>query len=194
MKRPLKRRGQQKPEDKFELDRLIMFTGDVEAEEIGEIIRQILEINEEDEKIELRNTNYIRKPIKLIINTFGGSVYDGLALIDVMDGSLTPVHTYCYGAAMSMGLIILACGHYRYCGKNATLMYHEAAYSIDSEKIQAHKAEMKEVERIENLCDSILLERTKLGKKVLQNIKNKKLDWYLTADDGLKYKIIDEII
>ena len=66
-----------------------------------------------------------RKPIKLFINSFGGSCYDGLALVDVIKQSKTPVHTISIGSSMSMGLWIYLAGHKRYIGENATLMFHD---------------------------------------------------------------------
>jgi len=81
--------------------------GDIDSEIINDIIQLIYEINEEDAK----KTQV--EPIKLIINSFGGEVYSGLALIDVIDNSLTPVYTICHGSAMSMALIIYAAGHQR---------------------------------------------------------------------------------
>lgn len=174
--------------------RIIMMSCDVDQKEVGDIIQDILEINEDDDKAEAKNSKYVRRPIKLIINSGGGSIYDGLGLIDAMDGSKTPVYTYCYGQAMSMGMVIFVCGHYRYMGKYATIMYHEGGYGLDYEKVQGHKQQLKEVERIEELCDGIILARTKLKRKDLNAIKNKKVDWYMTAEEALKYQVTDEIL
>jgi len=90
--------------------------GDIDSEIINDIIQLIYEINEEDAK----KTQV--EPIKLIINSFGGEVYSGLALIDVIDNSLTPVYTICHGSAMSMALIIYAAGHQRMAKENGILM------------------------------------------------------------------------
>jgi ATP-dependent Clp protease protease subunit len=82
-----------------------MTLGDIETEIVNDIIHSIYEINEEDIKKQTAD------PIKLIINSAGGEIYSGLALIDVINTSLTPIHTICHGSAMSMGLIVFVAGH-----------------------------------------------------------------------------------
>ena len=77
----------------------IITLGDIETEVVNDIIHSIYEINEEDIK------KQTAEPIKLIINSAGGEIYSGLALIDVISTSFTPIHTICHGSAMSMGLI-----------------------------------------------------------------------------------------
>lgn len=161
--------------------------GDIETETINEIIYSIYEINKEDNK----KTNV--EPIKLIINSFGGDIYSGLALIDIIDNSLTPIHTICHGSAMSMGLVIYTAGHYRTASKYSTFMYHEASYPVEG-KVIHHKQELAETERIDNICDDYLISKTKLTKKELDNIKNKQTDWYFDVKTALEYGIVNKII
>ena len=89
----------------------VITLGDIDSELVNEVIQLIYEINEEDAK------KTQKEPIKLIINSFGGELYSGLALVDVIDNSQTPVHTICHGSAMSMALIIYAAGHKRLASK-----------------------------------------------------------------------------
>ena len=165
----------------------IMTLGDIETEVVNEIIHSIYEINEEDVKKEKAD------PIKLIINSSGGEIYSGLALIDVINTSLTPIHTICHGAAMSMGLIIFAAGHHRTASPNATFMYHEAMYGLEG-KTAYHKQEMKEANRIDKLCDDYLISRTKLTQKIMDNVKNTQAEWYFDAKTALKYNVVNEIL
>jgi ATP-dependent Clp protease protease subunit len=164
-----------------------MTLGDVETDIINDIIQFIYEINEEDVK------KQSAEPIKLIINSTGGEIYSGLALIDVIDTSLTPVHTICHGAAMSMGLIIFAAGHHRVASKNATFMYHEAMYGVEG-KVMYHKQEMKEANRTDKICDDYLMSRTKLTPKTLNEIKGRQAEWYFDAKTALKYGVVNEIL
>jgi ATP-dependent Clp protease protease subunit len=165
----------------------IITLGDIDSESINDIIQLIYDINSEDNK----KTN--NEPIKLIINSYGGEVYSGLALIDVIDNSKTPIHTICHGAAMSMGLVVYVAGHYRAASKYSTFMYHEASYPTEG-KIVYHKQELTETERVDNICDSYLISRTKLSKKNLEKIKNNQSDWYFGAKIALEYGIVNEII
>ena len=67
-----------------------------------------------------------RRPIKLYINSPGGSVSAGLAIYDTMQYISAPVHTFCLGMAASMGSLLLAGGErgHRYALKHGTVMIH----------------------------------------------------------------------
>jgi len=165
----------------------IMTLGDIETEIVNDIIHNIYEINEEDIKKQTAD------PIKIVINSTGGEIYSGLALIDVINTSLTPIHTICHGSAMSMGLIIFVAGHYRTTSPNATFMYHEAMYGLEG-KTAYHKQEMKEANRIDKICDDYLISKTKLTQKLLDNVKNTQAEWYFDAKTALKYGVVSEIL
>ena len=161
--------------------------GEINSELTNDIIQLIYDINDED----IGKTQV--EPIKLIINSFGGEVYSGLALIGIIDNSSTPIYTICHGSAMSMALIVYAAGHKRYTSKNATFMYHEATYPIEG-KVAHHKQELKEVERIDNICDNYLLSKTSFTKKQFNDVKNKQEEWYFDVNTAKKYGLVDEIL
>jgi ATP-dependent Clp protease protease subunit len=165
----------------------IITLGDIETEVVNDIIHSIYEINEEDIK------KQTAEPIKLIINSAGREIYSGLALIDVINTSLTPIYTICHGSAMSMGLIVFAAGHHRTASPNATFMYHEAMYGLEG-KTAYHKQEIKEANRIDKICDDYLLSKTKLTQKLLDNVKNTQAEWYFDAKIALKYGVVSEIV
>jgi ATP-dependent Clp protease protease subunit len=165
----------------------IVSLGDIETDNVNEIIEIIYEINEEDAK------KTQKEPIKLIINSFGGELYSGLALIDVIDNSQTPIHTICHGSAMSMALIIFAAGHHRFASKYATFMYHEASYPAEG-KVMHHKQELKETERTDKLCDDYLISKTKFTAKQLKDIKDKRAEWYFDVKTAMKHGLVHEII
>ena len=165
----------------------IITLGDIDCIAVNQIIQDIYEINAEDAK------KQTVEPIKLIINSFGGEVFSGLALIDVIDSSQTPIHTICHGTAMSMALIIYAAGHHRIASKYATFMYHEAAYEING-KVAFHKQELKETERIDKICDAYLISKTKFTQKVLQPHRDRQSEWYFDVKTAQKYGLVDEIL
>ena len=79
----------------------LFLSDDVDNESIGKLTWSILQqIREDDEKDE-KEKDYKREPIKLYINSYGGSVSDMWELIDVILNSKTPIYTYCTGYAMS---------------------------------------------------------------------------------------------
>jgi ATP-dependent Clp protease protease subunit len=165
----------------------VITLGDIDCIEINQIIQDIYEINAEDHK------KTTVEPIKLIINSFGGEVFSGLALIDVIDSSQTPIHTICHGTAMSMALIIYAAGHHRIASKYATFMYHEAAYELNG-KVAFHKQELKETERIDKICDAYLISKTKLTKNILQPHRDRQAEWYFDVKTAQRYGLVDEIL
>jgi ATP-dependent Clp protease protease subunit len=165
----------------------IVTLGEINSETANDIIRLIYEINEEDgEKAQA-------EPIKLIINSLGGELYSGMALVDVIEASATPVYTICHGAAMSMGLVVFAAGRYRVASKYATFMYHESSYPLE-DKLQSHKQELKEADRTDKLCDDYLLSKTKFDKKQLASVRKTRGEWYLDVETAYKYGLVDEII
>jgi ATP-dependent Clp protease protease subunit len=164
--------------------------GEVNHENINDIISIIEEINYIDKDTKKEE----REAIKIIINTDGGNVYQGFGLIDCMDNSITPIHTICYGSALSMGLAILVSGHSRYAGKRATFMYHEISYELPYSKVETHKMEAKEGERMMGIYDNIILERTNITKKQLNSIKKHNKDWYFDSNEALTYGVIDQIL
>jgi ATP-dependent Clp protease protease subunit len=174
--------------------RSIVFSDYVDESTVQEAIQFIFDINEYDDENEDNLNNYERKPIKFIINSFGGSVYDGFGLIGAIETSVTPVYTYCYGSAMSMALIILASGHKRFGHKLSTFMYHECSDNIPEDKLSNIAENVDEVKRLMKVYDDYLLSRTSFKRKQLDDVKKAKQDWYFGVEDALKYGLIEEII
>jgi ATP-dependent Clp protease protease subunit len=172
--------------DTTKLSRVITL-GYIDEESVNEVIQLIYDINEED----IKKTQV--EPIKLIINSPGGEVYSGLALIDVIDNSQTPIYTICHGAAMSMALIVYAAGHHRLASKYATFMYHEANYGLEG-KVAVHKQEIKEADRTEKICDDYLLSKTKFTKKQFDSIRKAQGEWYFDVEVAKKHGLVDEIL
>lgn len=165
----------------------------VNQDSVAPIMEAIININKYDSEQESFQKQYTRKPISLIVNTFGGAIYDGFGLVGTIDTSVTPVHTYCYGKAMSMGFMIMASGHKRFIHPLATLMYHEAS-SFCWAKLTEMKEDMSESERLMQLYDDYIVNKTKIKQTKLDEVKKFKKDWYITSDEALKFGVIDEII
>ena len=174
-------------------DRVFMLGDQVTQASVSSIIKSIWEINIEDTEKENQIKDYQRQPIHLILNTYGGSVYDGLGLISAMEVSETPIHVTVLGSAMSMGLFILTAGHHRRMHAYSTLMYHQIS-SVSADKLEGIKKDLAEGQRLEELCEEILLKRTILTAKDLEDHKKSKGEWYIDAVTAAKYGIVDEII
>jgi ATP-dependent Clp protease protease subunit len=188
-----KRRFNPNIDIKDDNSRNIVLSSDITAASVGDIIEIIMDINTFDDELEENLQNYHREPIKLVVNSFGGSVYDGFALIAAIEHSKTPIHGYCFGSAMSMGFIIYIATHVRFAHKTSTLMYHEISDYFWG-NITETKQNLKECERIQKVYDDYILNRTKIPVQKMNEYKDRKEDWYISAQEGLKYKIIHKII
>ena len=169
--------------------------GEIDEEHANELIKFIADVNAFDDLQELSFKKYERKPIRLHINSAGGNTYDGAGLVGAIETSKTKIHAIGLGSVMSSALDILVACHYRTAHKLTTFMYHGLSYSSDQEKkIHDHDKESAESKRIQAACDKLLVDRTKLTKKRLDEVKNKKEDWYFTAAEALKFGVIDKIV
>jgi ATP-dependent Clp protease, protease subunit len=193
LKKSYKKRFKSNIDVKDNNSRNIVLSSDISASSVADIIESILDINTLDDELEEDLQDYDREPIKLVVNSFGGSVYDGFALIAAIEHSRTPIHGYCYGSAMSMGFIIYISTHVRFAHKTATLMYHEISDMFWGNITNA-KQNLKECDRLQKVYDDYVLSRTKLPVDKMNEYKARKEDWYMSAQEAAKYKIIHKII
>jgi ATP-dependent Clp protease protease subunit len=155
---------------------------------VKNIMDDILEINEDDRRKEEIYKDWERKPIKLFINSYGGSVYDGLALIDVIKRSKTPVHTICVGSCMSMGLWIWLAGAKRLIGERSTLMFHDlAAFAID--KTEGIKQELNEMLRLQEMLIADITGSSLVKEETLRDYIMRKAEWYIPASEAISLKL-----
>ena len=134
-----------------------------------------------------------KKDIKLYITSPGGSVYDGLAIIDTMNYIEPDVQTIGIGLQASMGAMLLSCGAKgkRFALPNARVMIHQPSSGTQG-KITDQEIMLKEGIFLKKRLAEILAKNT--GKKVDQIIKDMDRDNWMSADDAKDYGIIDEVI
>lgn len=180
------------------LDRNLFFYTDVAQESIGKLTESIVAINEEDEYLTkvyaIYDLEYKRPPIKIYIDSYGGDVYSCFGLLSIIMGSKTPVHTIVTGTAQSAGSLILICGHRRFAYPLSTVMFHQVIDDHLVEKTRDIEENLNELKRIQAKLEEIVLERTKISRKRLDDVYNKKIDWYLSANEAIKFGVVDEII
>ena len=171
------------------IDKSIFLYGEITNTSVMKCIDSMLEIVEFNEDFENP-----QDPIKLIINSSGGSVYDGFGLIGMMETSPIPIHTYAYGQIMSMALPIFTSGKRRFSSPYTTFMYHGIAWDSPYEKLEWHKQEAHEGDRLQKMYDQIILKTTKLNKADMDNIKLTKSEWYFDPKKAIKLGVVDQII
>lgn len=169
----------------------IVLSNDITGNSVKDTIKEIIDINHYDDEKALDYGGWDRKPIQLFINSFGGSVYDGLALIDIMKQSKAPVHTVCVGSCMSMGFWVWLSGAKRLIGENATLMYHDISiWAWD--KLEGVKQEVKEAERLQKMHINAITSTSSVTKDILQDYITRKAEWYIPPEEALRLKLADD--
>lgn len=178
------------------MNRQLFLNGDVDADSVRTIIQDIIFINYEDAQKEKQAKNggfqpEMREPIKLFINSPGGNVYDGFALIDAIRNSKTPIHTIALGSAMSMGMLIHSVGHKRYVGEYATLMFHDVSSAV-ADKLETIRDRVGELNRIQAMICSVVTNHSNISMEALATKISRREDWYISADEAIKYGLADD--
>ena len=178
---------------KYSKDRTLILCEQINQKSVKDIIKSITDINSNDDQKAKEFKKFKRKPIHMILNTYGGVVYDGLGLISAIENSATPIHITVMGSAMSMGLFILVSAQKRSITKHSTIMYHQIS-TFSWDKIEGVKNDVKEAERLEQVCEQILFNKSKVKPKHLAPFKTQKKEWFIDPKQALKLGIVDKII
>ena len=162
----------------------VVFLGDqVTSETANIVIAQLLHLAYEDPK----------KDIKLYINSPGGSVYDGLAIIDTMNYIEPDVQTIGIGLQASMGAMLLSAGAKgkRFALPNARIMIHQPSSGTEG-KITDQEIALKEGIYLKKVLIDMMAKNT--GKTAKEIEKDMDRDNWMSAEEAKAYGIIDEII
>ena len=169
----------------------------VDQASMGDLSQKIIEINDDDERLRklyhVYGIDYTPKPIKMYIDSYGGSVYQCFGLLSVMDNSKTEVHTIVTGCAMSCGFMILISGHKRFAHKLSTPLYHQVS-TTKSGTLKEIEDDIMETKRLQETIEKITLDRTKISKKKLKEVYDGKVDWFMTAQEAKDLGVVDEIL
>ena len=167
-------------------DRIIFLGEQVDATTASLVIAQLLFLESEDPE----------KEIFLYINSPGGSITDGMGIVDTMNYIKCPVSTICVGMAASMGAVLLASGEKgkRYATPNAEILIHQpliagGGLSGQTTEIKIHADHM--VKTREKL-NKLLSDRTGQSLETIQ--KDTERDNYMTAEEALKYGLLDGLM
>ena len=167
-------------------DRIIFLGEEVDQASANVIVAELLFLEAEDPD----------KEIYLYINSPGGSITAGMAIYDTINYIKCPVSTICIGMAASMGAVLLASGEKgkRFATPNAEILIHQpliggGGLSGQTTEIKIHADHM--VKTREKL-NKLLSERT--GQSLTTIEKDTERDNYMTADEAMKYGLIDKVI
>lgn len=168
-----------------ERSRTVFVVGHLEEDLSTHVIERLFTLSEQDTK----------RPIYMVINTYGGEVDEMFAIYDAMKYIAAPVRTIGLGKIMSAGVLLLAAGEagYRKIGKNARVMYH-LGYEENFGNVFEQKANLDEFERQEQQCDECIAVETGQSLKTIQDLHAEKVDYYMTPEEAVELNLVDDII
>lgn len=164
-------------------DRIVFLGSAIDDQVANSVIAQLLFLENENPK----------KDIIMYIQSPGGHVTAGLAIYDTMQYIKPDVVTVCIGMAASMGAILLTGGAKgkRFSLPNAEIMIHQPLGGVEGQAtdIAIHA---KHIVQMRERLNKIIAKHT--GQPLKQVEKDTDRDRFMTAEEGLKYKLIDKII
>ena len=143
--------------------------------------------NEEDRGIPVG----MRRPIKIFINSDGGSVDTVLHIIDMIGLSKTPVYTIGMGRVYSAGGLLLMAGHKRYIFQHTSCLIHDGSSGAIG-SIGKMLDNLEFTKELEKRMKQYILSRTHISEE--QYDQNYRRDWFLFSDEMIDLGIADEIV
>jgi ATP-dependent Clp protease protease subunit len=176
-------------------DRIVMLQGVVEDYSANLIVAQLLYLNSDNSD----------KPIKLFINSPGGSVTAGLAIYDTMQFVKAPVHTYVMGQACSMGSFLAQAGEAgkRFVLPESRTMIHRVSSGTRGTSGSVHVQELEmedairsfeESKKINKRLTELYVKHNTAGKGYEELFETMKFDTFLTAAEAVEYGLADKVV
>lgn len=164
-------------------ERIIFLGGPIDSDVANLVVAQLLFLASEDPK----------KDISFYINSPGGHVSAGLAILDTMNHIQPHVSTVCVGMAASMGAVLLSAGEKgkRFALPNAEIMIHQPSGGAEGMATDI-EITAKQILRLRERLNKILAKNT--GQKLDKITTDVDRDYFMTADEAHKYGIIDKVL
>ena len=164
-------------------DRIIFVSGEIEPHMADLIIAQLLFLEQEDNK----------KDIQMYIHSPGGDVTSGMAIYDTMQYIKPDVSTICTGMAASMGAVLLSSGAHgkRFSLPNARTMIHQTSGGT-SGQVTDMEITLQLFKQGKKMVTEIIAKNA--GQKVDKVMADMERDYWMSAEEALKYGLIDKVI
>lgn len=162
-------------------DNIILLTGEINDMMAEVVIAQLLYLDSLGKE----------EPVHIYINSPGGSVTAGLAILDTMRLVKSKIYTYCIGLAASMGAVLLSSGDRRYIVPHAEVMIHQP---LGGTRGQASDIEIaaEHISRTKKLLNTILAENCHRPYEDVS--RDTERDNWKSAEEALEYGLVDKII
>ena len=167
-------------------DRIIFLGEDVNSTTASLVIAQLLFLESEDPDRE----------ISLYINSPGGSITDGMGIVDTMNYIKCPVSTICVGLAASFGAVLLANGEKgkRFATPNAEILIHQPLIGGNGIAGQTTEIKIQAEHMIKTRAKLNKLLSDKTGQSIETIERDTERDHWMTAEEALEYGLIDGIM
>ena len=164
-------------------DRIIMLSGEVNDQMANSVIAQLLFLDAQDSE----------KDIYLYINSPGGVITSGLAMLDTINFIKSDVQTIAIGMAASMASVLLAGGTKgkRFALPNSTILIHQPSGGAQGQQTEIEIA-AEEILKTRRKMNQILADAT--GQTIVQIKKDTERDHYMSAQEAKDYGLIDDIL
>ena len=164
-------------------DRIVFVGGEIDDNMANVLVAQLLFLQAQDPE----------KEVSMYINSPGGSVTAGLAILDTMKMVKCPVATYCVGQASSMGAILLASGDKgrRYALPHARIMVHQPWGGAQG-KASDIEITAREILRLKEMLNGILAEAS--GRTLESVTNDTDRDHFMSADEAKAWGIVDKVL
>ncbi len=164
-------------------NRIILVSTPIEDQTANLIVAQLIYLSNEDPDA----------PIQMYISSPGGSVYAGMAIYDTMQMIPNQISTVAVGFTASFGTVLLTAGTkgHRYALPNATIHIHQPHGGTQGQASDI-EIQAKEMLRLKQSLNEILANAT--GKTLKEIEVDTNRDFYLTADEAVKYGLVDQVL
>ncbi len=171
--------------------RSIYFSGDLNEERGAEIITALLVLSKQ------KHSEGEIDPIKLYVSTYGGAADEMFAIYDVINhikAQGVVIETIGLGKVMSAGTLMLACGTkgHRRVGAHTRIMIHSVAGGSMGE-LHSIKNELEQMNILQESYIQAMSNETEMSKKQIQNLINRKVNVYLSAEEAIEKGLADEV-
>jgi ATP-dependent Clp protease protease subunit len=163
-------------------DRIIFIGTEIGDQVANVVVAQLLFLKMEDPK----------KDINLYINSPGGQISSGLAIVDTMQFLGCDINTYCIGQAASMAALLLAAGTKgkRYALPHSRIMIHQPYGGVGGSSVDI-ALQAKEILEMKKITSHLMARFT--GQSLERIIEDSERDFYMDPESALRYGIVDHI-
>lgn len=164
-------------------DRIVFLGEEINSVSANLVVAQLLHLESQDAE----------KDISLYINSPGGEVYSGLAILDTMNFIKPQVSTICVGMAASMAAVLLSAGAKgkRFCLPHSKVMIHQPSGGAQGQQTEIEIV-AEEIKKTRRELNQILSNAS--GQPIEKVQADTERDNYLTASEALDYGLIDRIV